>query len=219
MSPDGGTVPEIAAMADPQIVDLVVGVAWPAVTAGIVWAFRSQIRDLLSRLRHAGKDGFAFGAGQSAPSPDTLNPSLANPQHPLPTVELVRQRIDELVARLHIEESKLADVVKTELAITLTREHFQLVECEIWRSQLEALHTLNNLRKPTEKKLLQPQFAKVKADNPEIPADFPFEQWLEYLIRAELVRRVDDDRVEITATGRDYLITRGTLRIRPHLVF
>jgi hypothetical protein len=217
------------------LVELLVGIAWPAVAVLAVLLFRSQIKILIGRMRSAGRTGVQFDPPQPPTSP-------SNPKSPLPLSagerassaeaedrtltpkdllpNIYHDFFDYMVerARFQLETAvrRLAGT-REELLIAMVAELGGIVFLErasrhIFRSQIEALDNLKFQQGPLTKAAFRPFYDRAAQAFPQVYANYGFEQWLAFLVGVELLSVAQDDTVTITKAGRvvsRYMADRG----------
>jgi len=175
--------------------------------------FRSNIGRFLDRTKSVGKDGVraydepaALPPQQPvAPPNDALLKRLEEYHNPL-LREVEENIANDLKARGLTNLNDANKALIKSLAGTQLLLEFERVENTIFASQVAAL-TFLNPRTPTQLSDIEPFYSAAASKYPKLYENKPFHDWLSYLIAKTLVR-VNEDGVEITVRGREYLKAR-----------
>lgn len=194
-----------------QFVDLIKSLAWPLVTAIVVFYFRGDVRALIGRLHKAGPTGVEFSAvtnqATSASAAGGEKTGLLKDFPGLGRTDAIasveRLLIDNLEKQNILEKDKVEYLIR-HLAETRLVTHFFRLYTYILGSQIDGLRRLNERKKVSIEEAKE-FFEEIKSRNPALYQNFSFEQWLRYLANNNLIR-VDSSLVEITDAGRDFLL-------------
>lgn len=209
-----------------NLVDLIIGVAWPLAFVTVVWWFRSEIGTLVSRMRKISKDGAEFESPQPLPpsGADPLHPALpAPPQRNVPskTVDadqpdkpspettiafvfqpLVKQQLSYLKERVALLQRTYSGS-EAELALGLAADtgaalYLERASRHVFESQLEALEALK--WKEWTKAAFRPYYDKAVEAFPAVYLNYSFDQWFNFLLKLGLVSG-PDDAIKVTYGG------------------
>lgn len=185
--------------------DLLKGVSWPAAAFGVIYLFRNQLSDVLSRLIKASPTEFLF-----RPIDQTVNENQEIASSKISTEHL--EKIEDEVAR-HIEENNRAELVKLPVdqregallrALTIQQLHksFAIIYSNIFGSQIRTLRRLNSgeISKGDALKM----YESLLSEEPAL-SEWDLDRYLKYLLHWELIVEVDG-WYAITNTGRSFLI-------------
>lgn len=224
-----------------NVIDLVIGIAWPATALIIVLLFRPQIRELFNRVKKLSRDGAEFdGPQQQFSSKD--DPALPTPTniHSSPTIiggnqnpdtkpppesviapsfrSIYEQQLSRIKDRLAAlqnvfsgSEADLATASAAELAAALQLERASRT---IFRSQLDALAGLK--WKPVKKDDFRPYYERAKLESPDVYQNYGFDQWYAFLVQSGLIEGVDD-AVHVTPAGEAIQMYMAQLNYVPHV--
>jgi hypothetical protein len=204
-----------------NFVDLVIGVAWPSVVLITVLTFRSEIIDLLGRVKKFGREGAEFDLPQrptpgdpSSPGPLLSPPSevskIASNQQGSPEDfilplfrPLFRQVMQTMKDRFPQVKAKLPSISEPELLMAVAAEFAGALQLErasrnIFQSQLDAISAQQ--WKTTTKIAFKPFYERTAQTNPDAYKNYSFDQWFGFLVAMGLVAG-PDDAVTVTPAG------------------
>lgn len=218
-----------------NVVNLIVGIAWPATLLILVWLFRKELVGLLGRVKKIGKDGAEFdqavpiGGDPSAPGPVTLPAPArsvalaeAGAKPPITTWiapafrSLYSQIVSRLKERLPAVRGMVADS-DTDIAISWAAElgsalHLERASRSIFQSQVDAIDDLK--WKSVTKDAFRPFYERAVQAKPAFYANYGFDQWFNFLVVMELVAGTDD-AITVTAAGEALNMYMGQQRYVP----
>lgn len=185
--------------------------AWPIALVCIAYFFKTELRDFLSRTVEIGPKGAkAVPPRQQLPSLNEIsegqNPlSLPPPDEVLSHVE---ENIRHSLQREGIENKSVAEqraIFVREYATLALRSHYQAINNSLFGSQFAALLHLRD-RQPKTRKALSPFFKNHEIRARERGLDpKTFDDWIGFLLRAQLVETQSDGRYVATAMGQQYV--------------
>lgn len=174
----------------------------------VAFRFKKEFSELLNRVRYLGPRGAEFGTAErqraeaeSLPSPGQLKelPGVAR----TPATADLEQRLRQAVA-VHTTQAEREDFLFAYLAQEQLSRHFAETYNVIFGSQIVGLRNLNERgRAPLVE--ARAFYDHYKTAYPQFYNTYPFENWLGFLSRQELIR-VQEENVEITPYGRDFLL-------------
>jgi hypothetical protein len=211
-------------------VELIKGIAWPVVVAGILWWFRHPILAQLSRVTEVGPTGVklgpptvqevtpppsagtviasargeAGGRGEAIASPDAaVGIGQIKGRYPPEVLEPALEAFRRELAKIAKTDAEKIDVlvhVVAGLNIQLSHERTYR---QIFGSQIALLHTMQGLL-PMSSDQVSSFYDDAARSYPELYKDIPFEHWLGFLTFSGLITE-RDGRYEITDYGRAFL--------------
>ncbi len=188
--------------------------AWPAAAVCIAYFFKTELRDFLSRTIEIGPQGAkAIPPRQQNPSPlDELTDGQSQKSLPSPSSDEVLVQVEKNILD-SLRREGVANKTPAEQQAMFVREystlairaHYQSINFTIFGSQFAALLHLRD-RQPKSRKALNPFFknhedrAKERSLEPKT-----FDDWVGFLLRAQLVEMQSDGRYVATAMGKQYI--------------
>jgi hypothetical protein len=184
------------------LVDLVKGIAWPALIFALVYVFRAPLKELIPRVRKAGPTGIELEVHQTA----VVN-KWAGELKSLPGL-LRTPPIESLEKTLHSQleytkEGERTDLLVNRLAVAQLASVFERVYGAIFGSQIAGLRTLANAGGTLTTADALRYFDEAKSNKPELKVEFG--AWLEFL-RAFSLIKIENEKISITDLGRDFLL-------------
>ena len=192
-----------------SIVDLLIGISWPAAVTAIAIVYKSEIPALLRRVRKAGPAGFEFDPAeqQRRTSIENLASLETGEIKPIPSVPRSRTIVGMERAVFKYLEGVPDSEHLPRLARAFAEGQLSLMFERIYRvifgSQINGLKHLYARQSVTINDARQ-FFEDVKYKWPGAYEDYGFEGWLGFMKTNRLVHH-HDDVVEITDIGRDFL--------------
>lgn len=187
--------------------DVIKAAIWPALILFLALFFRGDMRDLLPRLRRAGRDGVEFEVATQKQSAD---PAVRTPGTLADLPGLGRtEAIAALERQLHDSlEREVPDGQRVDRLVRLLAEAritaaFEAAYRVIFGSQIQGLRTLNERGGAVLEGEVRKYFEEVSAKFPDVYGSFSFEEWLGFLLRQGLVER--GAKINITPLGIDFL--------------
>ena len=184
---------------------------WPGVVLilGILFIllFKKDISTLLGRTKKIGKGGIEIVSSELQKS----SQSKSSTEELMRTFDSVSLLENEKRIKEDLEERKLADpqdkidVLVRHLAVYQLSYLFERFNNSIFGSQISILQHLNSKSLGETAEPLEPFYANAAKKYPETYADYPFENYLSFLVTAGLLEK-KDERYSVTALGRDFLI-------------
>lgn len=179
--------------------DLFKGVAWPLGLFCIVFLFREQLRARIPYIQQVGPAGAIFAEPQ--PQGPLISPAPLSVDHPLQTVTELALAIGRELEEF-APEHRQNRLIRA-LAEARTLADFEATFASIFQSQINALSELSE--RPYTIAEAEKYFEDFVIElNPELYAEWGFEQWSQFLISQRLVV-ANSEKVEITQKGRDFL--------------
>lgn len=202
------------------VLDPVAAASWPIGLVAIFWLFRSELRQILPRIRSikgAGVEADLHVDTQSAPSLEAQErerlPAGFGTEYPPP--HAVYTKIDELTRSILDQEiqgdadKKLAWAIRMRSISEANRVHETNYRL-IFGSQIRALKRLNLTgRAPASQFEIFFQEAAANPESAAIHEGRTFEEWGQFLFNVGYVREVPESdplEVEITEFGQQFLI-------------
>lgn len=201
-------------------VDLAKSYAWPLTILTVLMAFRNELSALLGRIMEMnfGGNSVRLASPNTAevlqkkePSNESLGASNALKELPdvrrSPAQVLIEQRLKDrlaiLVADGHLDADDQVDVLLNVLSSLQLKEFSQRMYLSLFGSQLQGLfHLSEQDGSIIEEARTLYEIAKQK--DPEFYEDYSFDQWLNFLVRNELVT-VQDGVIRITTLGKEFV--------------
>ena len=204
-----------------NVVNLIVGIAWPASLLILVYLFRKELVDLFGRVKKIGKDGAEFDQAvpvrgdPSAPGPVTLPASAApvalgnssvKPSVDSRIAPAFRNLYSQLVSRTKERLPAVRGMVSesdTDILISWAAElgaalHLERASRFIFQSQVDALEDLK--WRQVTKNSFKSFYDKAVDARPTFYSNYGFDQWFNFLVAMELVAGTDD-AITVTAAG------------------
>lgn len=179
--------------------DLIKGIAWPFGLFCIVFLFREQLRARIPDILQLGPTGATFRDPQ--PRGPLVSPAALSVDHPLQTVTDLASAIGRELEEI-APEHRQNRLIKA-LAEARTLADFEATFAVIFQSQINAMSEL--AQRPYTIAEAEKYFEEfVVPMNPELYAEWGFDQWSQFLISQRLVV-ANSEKVEITQKGRDFL--------------
>jgi hypothetical protein len=184
--------------------------AWPSVVLvialTIIFLFRPQIAELITRTKKLGKGGI-----------ETFETQPSQPTEEKKGVEEFFRRFDSPLL-LEAEQLILKDLKERKIETSGDREktlvrllastniilHFERVHGIIWASQLACLRYINPRNQGADVAEITPFYEMAKAEYAAWYDSYPFERWLGFLQSFNLILE-RDSRLFITVFGREFL--------------
>jgi hypothetical protein len=184
--------------------------AWPSVVLvialTIIFLFRPQIAELITRTKKLGKGGIeTFETQPSQPTEEKKGVEEFFRSFDSPLLLEAEQLILKDLKERKIETS--GDREKTLvrlLASTNIILHFERVHGIIWASQLACLRYINPRNQGADVAEITPFYEMAKAEYVAWYDGYPFERWLGFLQSFNLILE-RDSRLFITVFGREFL--------------
>lgn len=203
-------------------------VLWPSLVAGAVYGFRTELRDLLRRIRRVSKEGAEFGeigvAAQIMAQPVDVALREVAPDETHPTY--IRQQVDalriELNARVPEDATRREYLLMLRLAEAQRRAIFLEAWLRIFESQLDSLG--KSVAEPNGADL-RPFFDShvtkiAAASTPENPiTPLSYEMWVHFLVQRQLITLSAGDLAVITEQGRDFLTVANQFNLPRFQIF
>jgi hypothetical protein len=199
-------------------VDLLKGLAWPVAFFGTMFLFRVDVRALLPRLIKAGPTGMEFER-----QPQTLSQPWSGELNKLPNNRPRTAITEEIEKSLHaalqtIKDDQRIDVLVNELAVSRLHAVFERIYGPIYGSQIAGLRALVSAGGRVPMSDAVNFFNEVKSRQPDLPAAIDFSSWSGYLQNSNLIK-VENDSVEITELGREFLLYLPLANLRENRPF
>lgn len=206
----------------PEIIVALIGLAkgliWPAVLSVFVFVFKDDIRKMIPRIRKAGTGGLELepekAQQQSVVKAEELSDRLSENEfkrfgqeritETLIQVEAsIRRDINSDVENGIVKYPDRLDYVIRHLAAARIERHFFRVYNYIFGSQIAALYAIKQTSVAPAQAIRQ-IFDNAKEKDPDFYGDYPFEEWVRFLVTQELVV-VEPGAIRITPAGEDFL--------------
>ncbi len=208
-------------------VNLIIGIAWPALIGGIVYSYLEELRGVILEIQNAIRRtrGIGRGVWHIDPSPQTPAP-LGNPiDNPLPDssqaisaqkkppldfilpkyrpffsslVQLFNDNAPDLYRKVEGSEKDVLIAVAAEFAGALYLERATRF---ILGSQIEALRSLQERTGVITKEMFSPFYEEGKKLFPLMYENYDFAQWFQFLVAMGLVKE-DGNKIIITEAGK-----------------
>jgi hypothetical protein len=183
--------------------------------------FRSNIRGLIDRITGISKTGILAPSKETQTTPGAATPTLATGGEDLMAEldnpyarELTKKLTEEWERRgLNKDPARALPILTRYLAVVGMTADFENIEGLMWGSQVDILTTLNPLSVADGAKLL-PHYEAAAARYSTVFASYPFEQYMDFLVKRGLVTR-EGDSFAITEKGRAFLMWRIFARKGP----
>jgi hypothetical protein len=185
--------------------------AWPgdALILGIVgiFAFRPELRRLVSRTQSVGKGWLVAGPTDPHQSGVAHTPEVADYLDSMgdELVALQEKAIRDDMATLHIEQKPDAEkalirtLAKTQIALLFEQIHWL-----IWDGQVDLLETLNAIPGGAKVAEIESVYNEHFRGKREFYRDIDFDTYTAWLLEKELIL-IEDEKVALTKLGRGYL--------------
>ena len=204
------------------IVDLLIGIAWPAAVTAIALVYKSEIPSLLRRLRKAGPAGVELDSAEqqqrarleNATSPGTLEIKQIPGIGRTPAIENKERLILSILDKIPEDErvSRLTrTLAESDLSVT-----FERIYRIIFHSQISMLRKLNASSHFTTNQA-RPFFDLGKEQFPKLYTGYTFEKWLGFLKDFQLISQ-DETLLSITDIGIDFLTYLTVRRIPEKII-
>ena len=208
-------------------------IAWPTPTAIVIIAtlliFRRQLSTLIERLRKFSRGSWSAEADapvardQKPSAPPAISEALAqasdkkaDPRAAADAIvgrivrnEFVNQIEDEIQADLAKRGLPTADpethrVLLTALASVAVSAMFERLYNTIWTSQIEILQAVNE--RPLSDEEARRYYDQATKLNSAFYRDYPFEQYMKFLLDEKLLLREENGSYRILIKGRTFLL-------------
>ncbi|HMJ44397.1 MAG TPA: hypothetical protein VK522_19190 [Pseudolabrys sp.] len=186
------------------LVDLLKGLAWPAVALILGFLFKTELRSLFPRIIKAGPGGIELDREKQR------IPRSTGELQELPGLQRTA-KMAEIEKSIHqalelYDSNKQVDLLVRHLAQSRLETVFERIYGAIFGSQILGLRALANTGGGSvSKEEAIKFFDDVKSKYPEFYGKSTFEDWISFLRSFELVRD-NGNSVEITELGRDFLL-------------
>lgn len=185
--------------------------AWPAVGLilglVVIFAFRGSIIRKIERITRASKEGVSFERPQDPEPPKSEALSFDElMKQPISATVLEREKLvtSQLVnLPLKTDAERIAVLERAVASVNIDLEFTRIAHI-IFGSQLNFLVQLSGTRHGLTKLHAESAYAATAAQHPDLYKERPFEDWLGYLLNANLLI-ADGDRFDITQFGTDFL--------------
>jgi hypothetical protein len=206
------------------LADLLSALAWPVAILIVALMFRTQIKQLFTRMR--GFTGFGTSVdlepnyavedqGAAIDSSSAII-SFSGGQHGLPSPDVRFEDMDALLlGGLQSEfpddlEAQLKWAIRFRSVTEYNRGHEQCFRL-IFGSQIWLLRFLNNIPEIKKDEVKSFYYERIAVDpkNAEFLSDRDFESWLQFLVNMKCVEvegEGSEASVKLTTTGRDFLV-------------
>lgn len=199
-------------------VDFVGVAAWPFFAVILVYTFRAQFGDFLTRVTELSWNGAkATPSQQQNIGSEIVGKAIAEnrsvseavkPSTPRDEVlESIEQYVQDELRKQNIDNlspEQQREFYIREYATKLRSEHFALIGLQVFGTQIAALRHLD-AGVPQSKDALMPIFQEYKkrVGNPGVSPDFY--SWIRFLLDKKLIKTDVDGRYFITSAGRQFL--------------
>ena len=181
--------------------------AWPGAVVVLVIFFlvffRSGVNDLLRRTTSVSKEGLQANPGPLEPQRErpAREPLLA---YQSPLIAEMEVRIRDDMHNRGIPDAERERALINHLAVAQVLREFDLIATGIYSSQHTFLQMLNVSAQPVASALGEPIYAAAASNHPALYEDTSFDNWLGWMLQANLMRR-EGDGWRITVKGREFL--------------
>lgn len=197
--------------------------AWPGVVLIVIiiflFLFRRDISALLGRIQKISRNGIQVSSSQIQKATD----QKSSAEELMRAFDSITLREQEKSIKKDLENKGLSsqqetiDILVRHLAATQMALRFEFINKIIWGSQVAILVNLNSKPLGETFEMLRPFYQEASKIYPEAFTNYTFDQYLNYLVSANLVI-LKDGKYFITTLGRDflgYLVATGQTGIRP----
>ncbi|NIZ63093.1 hypothetical protein DL239_19185 [Sedimentitalea sp. CY04] len=187
------------------IFDLIKGMSWPLAVAVVAYFFSSELKDLIPRVSHVGKDGIVISP------PHQVVPELKKVESVEPSDKLLKELSDPSAIVLEEENRRSLEAVtdgtkedRLLRALTIQQMYFGFARAyaDIFGSQIRALKELNSNGKTRSE--AEAQFADLKKELP-VFEKWSLDSYIKFLCDWNFIEE-KNGRFEITLTGRNFLL-------------
>lgn len=185
--------------------------AWPTVglILGLIaiYTFKKPLIKKLEGITSANKDGISFERPQQVEVQKTERTTFDNlMSHPISASTLEREKyIQNQISNLNLgTDAEKVTALTRALATTATEIDFIRIANIIFGSQVALLVNISGTEHGINKSLAEQGFQEAALRFTELHADRSIEDWLKYLLVSNLIR-IDEDRIDITQFGTDFL--------------
>ncbi|WP_421765391.1 hypothetical protein [Ekhidna sp.] len=221
-----------------QALEILEILKWPLSVIAAALIFRKPVVDLINRVN---KIGVGKNSIDATGRLSQESPSTASTKESKTSEENIKTKAEQLERALHMfsddtimrfsnavddqsglkecktDSEKVNNLINYSKAL-LAVHHFEQVYHFIYGSQIKILIHLNSASGETVESL-KFFYENAAKNNPELFKNFPYQQYFDFLIKQELVIINDDQTVNITWLGRDflkYIIDNGRTDLKPY---